>query len=663
MSHWQPGHRLLLSPDSAFMLWCLKWWPHNVLAWHNPFHASFFAPKGQNLAWVTAVPSLALLAFPITQWGGPVLAYNMITLLAISANGVLAYLMARELRCDKFAAVAGAVLFYFSSYTWGQLLGHLNLCVTSFAVAVAYTTLRRCNEKIGPVHFAATISILLALQFGVSNEIYATLIVFMAMAAIIFFLMPHGTESGRRKVVVTGIEAVAGVLLSILWLSPYLYQVFANHVSGLQDVSKYAADPLNYLLPTQNNWLLGTRFAAVSSKFTGNITEQGSYLGLPVLLLLFAGPAFYAERLNRCLFVLFITVALCSLGAHLTILGTPTITMPWHFALKLPLIREALPIRFGLYTSLLASLLASRALTYSNAWPPKLIAGLGVLLLWPNLSMYRMSPVPSDSFFKDRIYQQVIPVGSRVMVLPSYGFGGYQPALWQEEADFSFDIVNGLAGKTPEGFDKYQWYYYGGSEPEMAKLGLLSFLKNTGAQFVLSDDRAADALTETYRGQSLPYRQYGHIRVTEISANTLDNLASAERAPVVRKLCKSLVQLARYGVSYEHSKNSVNGLAPIAVSDADFVRVFGTPLPSDSPNVNWTEKGFWLGAAGDNVALGISPLDPASAQALYQQLKASAQRVYYPYPNEFQGEAKASSFGQFLMVLKPNGALSVQCVD
>lgn len=662
MSGWQLSNKMLLGPDSAFGLWCLTWWPHNLLAGHNPFYANFFSPVGQNLAWVTAVPTLAILASPITLLGGPILAYNAVTILAISANGILAYLIAREINCNKFSAMASGLLFFFSSYTWSQLLGHLNLYVTAFAIAFVYATVRRCNKRMQRSRYIILASVLLALQFGVSNEIYATLIVFAAMSFAMLFLMWREDKLRRSRVITLGFEVVGGVLLSALWLMPYLYQIFAHHTSGLQNVSSYSADPINYIIPTQAEWMFGARLGAISGKFAGNITEQGIYLGLPiVLLVLIAGAEFYRGWLNRFLLILFIGIAICSLGTHLTILGETTIPMPWLIAAKLPLIKEALPIRFGLYTSLLASLLVGRLLTHSNKGVVKITAGLGIIMLLPNLTMYQMSSVPSESFFKNQTYQELIPVDSNVLILPSYGFWGYQPALWHEEADFSFNIVNGLAGKIPEGFDKYSWYYYGGVQPEASRLGFLSFLKKTGTQFILSDDQAEDPLSNIYRSLQLPYSRYGHVRISKISKDALDRLVLNERGGQVQQLCNSLKQLAKYGIGYEGNENKSKDLTPMAVSDDNFMKIFGHPMPLGSQNVNWTDRGYWLGSIEGDVAIGFSPLDPASADELYEAFKDVAKEVYYPYPSELHGKSKNSNYGQFLVVIKSKGAVSVRC--
>ncbi len=65
--------------DPAFYLWSLKWWPYAISHGINPFLTkAFWAPFGQNLAWTTSVPSIAILMWPVTDLLGPIFSYNLI---------------------------------------------------------------------------------------------------------------------------------------------------------------------------------------------------------------------------------------------------------------------------------------------------------------------------------------------------------------------------------------------------------------------------------------------------------------------------------------------------------------------------------------------------------------------------------------------------------
>jgi hypothetical protein len=77
--------KINISADPAFILWSLKWWPYAISHGLNPFLTkAFWAPFGQDLAWTGSVPSIALLFSPITLSFGPVLSYNLATILSLA---------------------------------------------------------------------------------------------------------------------------------------------------------------------------------------------------------------------------------------------------------------------------------------------------------------------------------------------------------------------------------------------------------------------------------------------------------------------------------------------------------------------------------------------------------------------------------------------------
>jgi len=495
--------------------------------------------------------------------------------------------------------------------------------------------------------------LLLALQFGTSNEIYATLIVFGALALLIFLAMTYADRRQRIASYRLVLEVFLSILVSAVLLTPYLLQIFSHRVSGLQPVSSYVADPLNYAIPTASNWLMGPWFQDVSTKFIGNLAEQNAYLGVPVIVLIaFAGGGFYRNRANGFLLIMLLMVLVCSFGPRLTILGIPTIQLPWAIAEKFPLLGEALPSRFGLYASLLASILVARIVSQFRHPAAILMALLAVLLSLPNLGIYRAAPVPTYSFFSSGAYQHVLPKNAKVLVLPTYGFWGYQPALWQTQANFYFDLTNGLAGKVPSALDEFAWFYYGGTRPPNALYRFLRFLHVTGTQYVISDATSKDPLSRLSTQLPFPQVMYGDVRVTTISDSVLSSLLEVGETKALRETCTALTDLAQYGFRYRDVNPGSNTLVPYDVANDAFVREFGTPLPPDSPAGNWTDKGYWLGLFGQHVTVGYSPVDGKSAAYLYSMLKEDSVQLFYPYPSTFTGQPHRARSGQFLVVLR-----------
>jgi len=51
--------------DPQIFIWCFQWWPHAIAQRLDAFHPRIvWAPQGVDLAWVTSVPLLSLIAAP-----------------------------------------------------------------------------------------------------------------------------------------------------------------------------------------------------------------------------------------------------------------------------------------------------------------------------------------------------------------------------------------------------------------------------------------------------------------------------------------------------------------------------------------------------------------------------------------------------------------------
>ena len=71
-----------LFTDPQIFVWSFAWWPHAILHGQNPFFThAIWEPEGFNLTWATSVPGLAIAFAPLTLLFGPVLAYNVASIL------------------------------------------------------------------------------------------------------------------------------------------------------------------------------------------------------------------------------------------------------------------------------------------------------------------------------------------------------------------------------------------------------------------------------------------------------------------------------------------------------------------------------------------------------------------------------------------------------
>jgi hypothetical protein len=446
------------STDPMVFLWWFARWSR-VLGAHSSFLYThlIWAPIGQNIAWTACIPGLAIPLSGITLAGGPILSFNVavITAPTLAATGL--YLTCREIDLPWGAALFGGWLFGFSSYEFAQLLGEINLAVVWALPFLLWLFLLRLHNRIGRKTFTLASAALLAFQFCVSSEIFATAVVFSAIAMTLALLSPALLEDapGLKRTI---LEGGAALPLSLVILAPYVYSMLGPGSEHLQQAigispSDVMADPLNFVIPTDVLWL-GTRiFGPIGSELAAGMSDKDAYLGLPLVIIL----ALYAREFGhapkaRYLLVVLVTFAVLSLGPRLRILGqiTPVIE-PWMIFMHLPLIGKALPARFALYVAMAASVIAATWLARSSLalWKKRLAVSLTVLFLLPNVDSLPMhGSLPHPRFFFSEEYRTYIRPKERVIVLP------YGPAMWfQAETHFYFRMVGGyVGGAEPQPF-------------------------------------------------------------------------------------------------------------------------------------------------------------------------------------------------------------------
>jgi len=448
------SHRYLgVGSDPISFIWFLNWWPWAITHGLNPFVSHYvWYPHGLNLTWGTSVPAAALLMLPLTWLANPVVSFNVLSLFAPALSSWTAFLLARYLTRDTFASFISGYLFGFSSYELGQLLGHLNLDVIFVVPLVALFVVQRIRGDLSRPRFVGALTIATLVQLGLSTEILATSCLFGAITWLIFLAFSP-REKRQRLWVVAGDIILSGAIAVVL-AAPFLFFVF----KGLTEVPPFinepggfSADLLNYLVPTQLTRLGGYFFRDVACRFSGNASEQGAYLGLPLILILifqFLGirrrPYLKPVLVNLAVFLLF------SLGPSLHVAGVRTgLWLPWSLGLDLPLIRQALPTRFSMFVALLAAVVAALWLAESGrGWDRAArfaLATLACLFLMPNPGMHPWTPLPQEPFFQPQNVASALGRDANVIVLPY----GSESLIWQVESGMGFTQSGGYIGIPP----------------------------------------------------------------------------------------------------------------------------------------------------------------------------------------------------------------------
>ncbi len=501
--------------DPESFIWFLYWWPFAISHGLNPFITHYvWAPYGFNLTWATSIPTLSLLSAPLTIIFGPIFSWNLLSLLAAPLNSFCAFLLLKYLYKNNTAAFFGGYIFGFSSYVMGQELGHLNLdfvCLVPLATLLFVMSVRNSINK---YYFIILMALIIFLEAGISTEVLATGTLFGLLSILLFFVF---RDDIRKNILNSLLYLFFSYIVAAVLLVPFLYFL----IKGLSGVPKiinspliFSSDLLNYIIPTPITRIGGIIFFSIASRFTGNYSEEGAYIGLPLLLLTaFSFRDYINDKKSTgdaLLAILIVTVTF-SFGPLLHINGIYTnIKMPWILFTHAPLIKSALPTRFTDYVSLVVSV----AITYwlstmeekRTKYTKYAAVFLSVLFIVPNTSIYNWQSQSLPSIFtKNNILKN-----SNAIVLP---FGNTGPSMfWQLESGMKFNMVGGYVGFTPLPFRKLEVTsdLFSG----MAGIGFKNLFRDYCARFnvryVIACSGTPRSLEKAIKNEEWAAKKYGH---------------------------------------------------------------------------------------------------------------------------------------------------------
>jgi hypothetical protein len=467
-----PAHRCVCpaDSDSATYMWALVWWPHALVHGLNPFMTDVvWTPDRVSVA--LAAPAGSLLMWPVTAAFGPIVAFNVLSLLGPPLSAWFAFRLCRYVTGRWLPSLVGGYIFGFSSYVLAHTLGHLNLALVFLVPAAVHLVLLWLDDRVTARRFVLLMTGLLTLQFLITPEVLVTGLLFGAAALVLAYVF---SPPRRQRLLEMVPKVLVAGALSLLLLAPFVYYGLKGtettpSVNYLVTANRYSADPLNYLLPTPVTWVGHGLTESVAAKFNAteavhaNYTEGAAYIGLPLLVIV--ALFLFAHRRRASAKVALWTLALvfvASLGSHLHVAdppdpgGTyhPSIPLPWRAVSHLPLLDHVLPARLALFAFLIVAVIVAQWLAEPARWPAArwLLAGVGVLLLIPNQALPYWRGKHSDpAFFTGQTYRHHLKRDEIVVAIP-YGWNG-NSMLWQAQTDMYFRMAGGyLTSDVPVGY-------------------------------------------------------------------------------------------------------------------------------------------------------------------------------------------------------------------
>jgi hypothetical protein len=642
-------------PDPGLFIWFLVWWPYALRHGINPFFTKLvWAPDGVNLAWSTSVPAAALPAAPITLSFGPVVAYNVLALLAPALAAWTAFLLCRRLTAAFLPALLGGYFFGFSSYELAHLEGgHLNLSLTFVLPLLALAALLFYEERLRGTAFVLVATVLLVLQFGISTEMFATATFWGTVAFLL--ALAFNTSAGRMRMMRLAWRTALAYILAAIVLGPYLYYV----VKGLGDVPglivspiTYSADVLNYVVPTPVTWLGGDAFAGLSSHFSGNYTEADAYLGPPLIVLCsLYGFRNWPARRTKALMVWAAALFVASLGPLLHVAGVQGFPMLWALSVYVPLLRHALPARFTVYLTLITAVIVALWLNdrQGRAWWRWGLVAFAALVLLPNLgALSRYATRETPSFFAAGDFRRLAK-NENTIVIP-YGYAG-DSMIWQAAAGMWFPMSGGYLGPlVPPSFARSFVTYalYAGAIPSKYQICLRPYLAAHKVRTIIiagPDQGKWRWLSPMLGVQGTPT---GGVTVYRVPSAVLSD--PRDDGVCGHFLLDEFGDLVQAAKRYAARGNPVSALTPLRAEQMGLLpAVYGGY--TDAARENWTQVQGWLGPWGsDGIAVGVLG-DSREIAPIIERYRRLTKLTYFPYPHLLAGAPPPARYGRLFMVL------------
>jgi len=451
-----PGRPQLdqLSTDPNFYVWSLRWWPYAVAHDLNPLYSTLIgAPTGYGLSWVTSIPPLGLLAFPVTELAGPVVTFNLLVIAAIPLSGWAAFVVCRRLTGRFWASLAGGAVYGFSAYEMNHIFsGQLNLAFAPLLPLIAYLMLAWWDRVIGSRIFVFLLALAMAAQFYLFLETFADMTAVLVLGLAVGYLL---ADRADRKLV-AGLSLRVGIAYAIamVLIAPYLKYALSHQPTGFSSRPDSASLKLASLVVPWSSQTFGLGWLARAAAPLAGPDLDG-YVSIPLLAIAVALCAVaWRRRMTRFLIVIVVLLILLALGPTLHIDSlSAVVRLPWGRVWSLPIARSAYPVRLMVFVFLALAVmtalwLAGPSKRWWARWPLALLAAAAIAANTPALALQNQSGFPA--FITTGEYRQYLTPGETVVALSERG---NVALLWQAQTDFYPKVAGGFINKAITGYD------------------------------------------------------------------------------------------------------------------------------------------------------------------------------------------------------------------
>ena len=469
------GHRLFSDiTDYTLSIWFLGWAPHALVHGLNPFFSNaMFAPAGVNLAENTEGPLLGWVLAPITLIWGPMIAANVLLVLAMPISAAAAFIVLQKWRVWNPAAALGGLVYGFSPYMVGQALGHPVLLFVPLPPFILSTLvlilLRRGPDR----RLGMQLGLLLSAQYLISPEVFASLCLIVGIGLVLVVLRNPPRAFHVAQVVMQPIGIALAVTVLLLAYPVGMLLAGPQHVaSGTSSLfTDFHNDLLTFVSAGPNQRVsLGPHLSSgtVFGVKVSNPTEAGGYVGIPVLIVtsVLVWRSRRSARMQLSV-ALFVSSAILSLGPFLYVDGKRThVPLPFWIVSHLPLVDNLIPMRVSFEMSACLAAIVAFGLDDLRKAPSRLrntrgaprrtarshtvgaVVVTGVVLAALVVTQLPRWPYEStEAVTLPTSLSRTIPSGDPMAITYPYASGPIEvlPLLWQAAAGYRFRLLGGYA--------------------------------------------------------------------------------------------------------------------------------------------------------------------------------------------------------------------------
>ena len=422
--------------DQAFFEWTLSYGVYLLGHGGDPFFTTLMnAPLGVNLAANTSITVDAFLFAPLTKLAGPEVSFVTVLTLNLAGSAFAWYLfLARWVVRHRAAAALAGLFCGFAPGFVAHANGHLNWTSGWIAPLVLWRLFKlREAGRLRWLRNGAALGLALATGFSIAAEG----LFFTALAGGVFVIAWALSRETRAEARAALPRVLAGLAVTAVVAGALLAYPLYMHFAGAQTFGRTGFNQRDYSEDIGSYFSFADRslgaLAGLRNTLAANPTEETSFFGLPLMILVIGGLVLLWRRADpgrratlRAIMIVGAVFMVISWGPRLRVFGNDSaIPMPYAILARLPLFDAALPARFalvlvgviGVVLALLVDELLSGRLRPAVSGSFAVALGVALVPLFPLPVLYT-DRAPEPRFIADGDWKQFVPDNGVISALP-----------------------------------------------------------------------------------------------------------------------------------------------------------------------------------------------------------------------------------------------------